>query len=60
MQYDYKECDFYTYCNKCKHKDKRDIEDPCNDCLGEPCNLHSTKPVYFEAEGSDVYETYRN
>ena len=51
MQYDYKECNFYTYCNKCKYKDKKDIEDPCNDCLAEPCNLHSSKPVYFEEKG---------
>lgn len=48
MEYEYKEVDYYTYCTKCVHKDKRDIEDPCNDCLGEPMNQHSRKPLYFE------------
>lgn len=50
MEYLRKEADFFTYCNQCKHKEKRDIEDPCNECLGEPGNYHTHKPVYFEPE----------
>lgn len=48
MQYEYKEADFYKYCNLCKHKEKSDIEDPCNDCLAEPAILNSRKPLYFK------------
>ena len=48
MEYEYKEADLFKYCNLCKYKDKKDFEDPCNDCLAEPCNLHSRKPVNFE------------
>lgn len=48
MQCEYKEVEFWKYCEKCKHYGVEDIKDPCNDCLDEPANLHSTKPVYFE------------
>ena len=27
-----------------------DVKDPCNECLGEPANLHSHKPVYYEED----------
>lgn len=48
MEYEYKEADFYTYCPKCKYKEKKDAEDPCNDCLAEPAVLHSRKPLHFK------------
>ena len=48
MEYEYKEVEFWKYCEKCKHYEVEDVKDPCNDCLAEPMNLHSTKPVYFE------------
>nr|DAE02579.1 MAG TPA: Urotensin II [Siphoviridae sp. ctmYS12] len=48
MEYGYKEVEFWKYCEKCKHYEVEDVKDPCNDCLDEPVNLHSTKPVYFE------------
>lgn len=38
----------FEWCNKCKHKDKKEIEDPCYECLDEPANVNSRKPVYFE------------
>lgn len=48
MEYEYKEVEFWKYCEKCRHHGVKDEKDPCNDCLAEPVNLHSTKPVYFE------------
>jgi hypothetical protein len=50
MEYGYKEVEFWKYCEKCKHYEVEDVKDPCNDCLDEPVNLHSTKPVYFEGK----------
>lgn len=47
MQYDYKEVYFHEYCKTCKHCDVEDTKDPCNECLGEPANLHSHKPVNY-------------
>lgn len=43
----YKEVYFDKYCCDCKHKDVKDHEDPCDECLNEPVNLHSHKPVNF-------------
>lgn len=48
MEYEYKEVDFATYCQTCEHKDLEDVKDPCNECLANPANLHSKKPVYWK------------
>lgn len=45
---DYKEVYFKQYCPKCKHADKNEYDKPCDECLYEPINLHSHKPVKFE------------
>lgn len=47
-----KEVRFDIYCKKCEFKDKVETDDPCNDCLNEPANINSHRPVYFkEKEG---------
>lgn len=43
-----KEVYFNEYCDKCKHSKKKEEEDPCYDCLHEPVNIDSHKPLYFE------------
>ncbi len=47
---DYKEVYFDQYCNTCKHKDLDEKFDPCNECLDEPVNLESHKPVKWEED----------
>lgn len=44
----YKEVHFDQYCKKCKHEKNKEKEDPCDECLSEPVNLYSHKPVKFE------------
>ena len=44
----YKEVHFNEYCKTCKHKDVKEADDPCYDCLNEPVNLNSHKPVKYE------------
>lgn len=39
--------DFHLYCPKCQHKDLPETEDPCNECLTEPVNENSHKPVNY-------------
>lgn len=51
MEYPFKEVDFATYCKKCKYSEIDDVKDPCNECLAEPKNLHSSKPVKWEDDG---------
>ena len=41
---------FNKYCKKCKHYSVDDIKgkEPCNECLSNPVNLNSKKPVKYE------------
>ena len=47
-EYNDKEVYFHEYCKKCKHETKSESEDPCWECLTEPKNINSHKPLYFE------------
>lgn len=42
------EVDFQTYCKTCKHKDVKEVLDPCDICLANPGNANSRKPVCYE------------
>ena len=44
----YKEVYFHEYCKKCKHVQVKDTDEPCNECLENPTNLYSHKPVNWE------------
>ena len=44
----YKEVYFDQYCKSCKHKDLKETEEPCDECLSEPTNLDSHKPVRYD------------
>lgn len=39
---------FDIWCEKCKHRDVDDIKSPCNECLEEPTNTNSKRPVRYE------------
>lgn len=40
--------DFEQYCETCKYKDLEDYKDPCNECLNNPVNTNSHKPVNYK------------
>ena len=42
---DEKEVYFDQYCKSCKHRGLKESKDPCNDCLAEPSNTNSHKPM---------------
>ena len=44
----HKEVYFHEYCTKCKHALSDPHSEPCNECLDNPTNLYSHKPVKFE------------
>jgi len=44
----YKEVDFGKYCQLCKYFKNLESDDPCHECLNEPQNMYSHKPVNFE------------
>lgn len=39
---------FDEYCKTCKHEKVDESEDPCHDCLDQPANSNSHKPVRWE------------
>ena len=47
MEYPYKHVEF-MYCKTCKHRKTPPDEEPCNECLDEPVNLNSYRPVNYE------------
>ena len=48
LDHEYKEVRFDLYCKTCKNEDVKDVEEPCNECLDNPINLYSHKPVKYE------------
>lgn len=48
MEEIHKEVYFDKYCRLCESRDVEEYEDPCNDCLGEPVNVYSNKPVNWK------------
>ena len=48
MEQEYQEVYFNKYCEKCKHKDLKEAQNPCHECLSTPTNLYSHKPVKHE------------
>lgn len=45
---DNKEVFFDIYCETCKYKDRPETANPCWDCLEQPVNVDSHKPVFWE------------
>lgn len=56
MEEVYKEARFDLYCVKCKHETLAEDQDPCHECLNNPENVYSHKPVNFE--GKPGFEDY--
>lgn len=45
-----KEVYFDQYCKSCKYHGLEESKDPCNDCLAEPSNTNSHKPMNYESK----------
>ena len=39
--------DFHMYCKTCKYYETDEGTDPCNECLNNPVNIDSHKPVNY-------------
>lgn len=44
--------EFDKYCKTCEHKDLKDYLDPCHECLNNPTNTYSRKPVNYKKKES--------
>jgi hypothetical protein len=40
--------EFNGWCQKCKYWEKSEAEDPCFECLENPVNVDSRRPVKYE------------
>ena len=40
--------EFDEYCKKCKFFELDESEEPCNECLSNPVNQNSKKPVNYK------------
>lgn len=56
MEYIDKIADFKKYCKTCIYRDTNEVEDPCNECLDNPVNQHTTKPVKYLEDEKKVKE----
>lgn len=49
MDYLYtKEVYFGEFCEKCVHEKLEETETPCDECLCEPMNYASHRPIHFK------------
>ena len=48
MENSYKEVYFDQYCKTCEYAKQKEDESPCDDCLNEPVNIDSHKPMYWK------------
>lgn len=55
---DLKHVDYRKYCPKCKYNDQQDYEDPCNECMDNPVNQDSHKPINFEEKEHGTGKTH--
>lgn len=44
----YKEVYFDAYCRKCRNEGLKETDEPCEECLSEPTNWNSHRPVKYE------------
>ncbi len=42
----------FRLCNYCVHKNDPEDKEPCSDCLENPVNIDSQRPVHFKDNGS--------
>ena len=38
----------FSYCRQCEHQALLPSEDPCHDCLNNPSNTHSRRPIHYK------------
>lgn len=48
MEGDFKIIEFGFWCKKCKHRRKKEQDEPCASCLEVPARADSRKPEKFE------------
>jgi hypothetical protein len=55
---DLKHVNYDKYCEKCKYFKQPDYEDPCDECMDNPVNQDSYKPIKFEEKEHGTGKTH--
>lgn len=55
----YKEVWFDEYCEKCEYEKLTETESPCDECLQEPTNWNTHKPVKYKKRSNRMNEKNR-
>lgn len=42
--------DYCVYCKTCKHKEKHNWEDPCDECISTPVRKNTSVPVNYDKD----------
>lgn len=42
--------DFKKYCETCKYRELNAVCDPCDECLDNPTNMYTTRPVKYKED----------
>lgn len=44
--------DYKKYCETCKYRDADEFKDecPCDECLDNPTNVHTSRPVCYKED----------
>lgn len=52
MELEWREVKFCDFCHTCKHEKVDDTkwEEPCNECLENPVQMHTNRPLKWEAK----------
>lgn len=40
--------EYHKWCKKCKHYEKKEITEPCQECMSHPARRSSHKPINFK------------
>ena len=54
--------EYDKYCKTCQHStlisnpETGEMPEPCNECLGEPTNVNSKKPIRYKADEGLIAE----
>ena len=40
--------EYHQYCKDCKYRDVYANDEPCEECLSNPVNINTHKPVMYE------------
>lgn len=49
---DMREVYYGHFCKHCVYEDLDESQDPCDDCLNEPFNMNSHKPVCYKEDAN--------